>query len=154
MLSGDAVVVGGIVDLLGANTFCNVWAAGRGSGPAQFLIQTSDSTTSGSFTDPTSGLAQMPVNVTSGGVFTVNSGLAVSGWSSPAAPVNNAPMFCSGGIQWGAFQRPQRYARLVLLSGIAMTNLLPTGGFLSNKKVTGSGGGFTQSPLTPTVVNV
>ena len=149
--SGAAEVVGGIVDLLGANTYCNVWAAGVGSGFARYLIQTSETTTSGSFTDPTSGLAQMPVNIVSGGVFIVNSGLWSSGWSSPAPPVDNAPMFCSGGIQFGAFQRPHRYARLILVSGVAHTNLNTTAGFMSNKKVTGFGGGFTFSPLSGTV---
>jgi hypothetical protein len=152
VISGDSTVVGLVVDLLGANTFCNVWAAGNNSGPLPILIQTSDTTTSGDFTDPTSGLVQMPVNISSGGIFWVNSGLWSSGYSSPAPSVNNAPVFCSGGIQFGAFQRPQRYARLICTSGNASLTAVPfIAGFVSQRKVTGSGGGFSYSPLSGSV---
>lgn len=151
--SGSNLVVGEIVDLMQANTYCNIFCAGgAGSGAIQLQIQTSDSTTSGSFTDPTSGLSQMPVNVVSGGQVFVNSGLWVSGNYSVTAPVNNAPVFCSGGIQFAAFQRPQQYARLISVSGPFPTWF--TAGFVSNKKVTGSGGGYSWQPLAGGTVNV
>lgn len=145
--SGQAIAVGGICDLLGANTFTNVWVAGWGSGPIPIKIQTADDTNSGSFTDPTSGLAAFPVNVLSGGILWANSGLAVSGYSSPASPISGAPLFCSGGIALGAFQRPHRYARLIYDSGNATIAGVPVvAGFIGQKKVVGSGGGFTYSP--------
>jgi hypothetical protein len=150
--SGSDLTVGRVVDLLGANSYCNVFVAGHaGSGVVELRIQTSDAVTSGSFTDPTSGLAALPGWLASGGVFFANSGLHVSGYSSLTAPVNNAPLFCSGGVQFAAFQRPHRYARLILNSG-AFPNWL-TAGFISQKKTVGSGGGFTYSP-TSGVVNV
>lgn len=143
--SGINQVVGEIVDLLGANTYCNVFTTGgAGSGAIDMWIQTSDTTASGNFTDPTSGLAQFPVNISSGGRLITNSGLYVSGYSSPIAPINNAPVFCSGGTQFGAFQRPHRYARLINNSGVFPNYI--TAGFISEKKVTGSGGGFSYSP--------
>jgi hypothetical protein len=148
--SGANLVVGEIVDFLGANTYCNVFVAGAaGSGVIEVRLQTSDSTASGTFTDPTSGLAALPTYVASGGAIFVNSGLAVSGFSSMCAPVASAPVFCSGGIEFGAFQRPHRYARLILNSGVFPNAL--TAGFISNKKFVGSGAGFTFSPTSGTV---
>lgn len=150
--SGSNLVVGEIVDLLYANTYTNVFVNGQaGSGAIEVRIQTSDSVLSGTFTDPTSGLAQLPVNIRSGGILWANSGLWASGNYSLTAPVNNAPLFCSGGIMFGAFQRPHQYARLVLNSG-PFPNAL-TAGFIGNKKTTGSGGGYTLSP-TSGVINV
>jgi hypothetical protein len=149
--SGANLVIGEIVDFLSANTYDNVFVAGglAGSGVVEVRVQTSDATTSGSFTDPTSGLAALPTSFVSGGVFFANSGLWASGNESLTAPVNNAPLFCSGGIQFAAFQRPARYARLVLNSGFYPGPI--TAGFISNKKTTGSGGGFTYAPLTGSV---
>jgi hypothetical protein len=144
--SGSDFAVGQIVDLLGANTMCQLYVAGAlfGSGAIEVRVQTSDSVTSGTFTDPTSGLAALPTTLVSGGVFFANSGLWASGYSSLSAPVNNAPLFCSGGIQFAAFQRPHRYARLVYNSGVYLNPI--TAGFISNKKTTGSGAGFTYAP--------
>jgi hypothetical protein len=151
--SGGGSAVGEIVDLLNANTYTNVFATlGAGSGSVSLAIQTSDSTTSGTFTDPTSGLARIPQFLCSGGVFVVNSGLWVSGNRSLSAPVNNAPLACSGAVQFAAFLRPDlagRYARMVVLSGATLGAL--NTGFIGNKKTTGSGGGFTFSPQTGTV---
>lgn len=154
--SGGGSAVGEIVDLLHANSYTNIFAAGNAgaSGSTSYQIQTSDSTASGTFTDPTSGLARIPQFLCSGGVFVANSGLWVSGNQSLSAPVNNAPLFCSGGVQFAAFLRPDlagRYARIVVLSG-AYTAAV-TAGFISQKKTTGSGGGFSFSPQTG-VVNV
>lgn len=144
--SGSNFTVGQVCDLLGANTYCNVSVNGLlfGSGLIEVRVQTSDSTASGTFTDPTSGLAALPSFLASGGVMFANSGLFVSGYSSLSAPVNNAPLFCSGGVQYGAFQRPHRYARLLLNSG-AYPNPIQAG-FISNKKTIGSGAGFTYAP--------
>ena len=148
--SGSNLIVGEIVDLLHANTFCNVFCAGAaGSGLIELRVQTSDSVLSGTFTDPTSGLAQIPQGFASGGVVFCNSGLYASGNSSPYAPVNNAPLFCSGGQQFAAFQRPHRYARLITNSG-PFPNFFAAG-FISQKKTIGSGFGYTFSPSSGTV---
>lgn len=152
--SGSDTTIGQIVDLSDAHGYTNVWIAGGvagGSGPIQFQIQTADATTSGSFTDPTSGLPSdtFPVNVVSGGNVWANSGLWNSGNFSITAPVNSAPHFCSGGIHFAAFQRPHRYARLINISGVYPGAI--TAGFVAQKHVTGSGGGFAYSPGSGTV---
>ena len=152
--SGVNLVVGEIVDLLQADTYTNVWVAGGvggGSGAIEIRIQTADTTTSGDFTDPVSGLAQFPVNVLSGAVLWANSGLWASGNYSVTAPISGAPMFCSGGIFFGAFQRPARYARLLNNSGSYPGAI--TAGFVGAKRTTGSGGGFTPAPGSG-IVNV
>ena len=142
--------VGEIVDLLHADTNCNVFVAGGvTSGPIQVAIQTSEGLTSGSFTDPTSGLPQFPPGVVSGGLFYANSGLPASGNQSVSSPVDAAPIFCSGGMQFASFQRPHRYARLVA-SGLNVTAPV-VAGFISQKRTTGSGGGFTLAPGSGTV---
>ena len=148
--SGSNTLIGEIVDLLHADTYCNLFVAGGaggGSGAIQLQVQTSDATTSGSFTDPTSGLASMPGGsggIASGGNFYANSGLWSSGNYSYSSPCSGAPLFCSGGIQFAAFQRPGRYARLLNVSG-PYTGAI-TAGFISQKKVTGSGPGYSFSP--------
>ncbi|MCC6425107.1 MAG: hypothetical protein IT447_16660 [Phycisphaerales bacterium] len=134
----SGVIIGQPVDLLFANTFCNLLVVGgvSQSGSFQVAVQTSDSTASGSFTDPTSGMpsAAFPTSFLSGGISIVNSGASVSG-----SPFNS-------GINWAAgFQRPGRYARAVILSG-NLTNAPVWVGFVSQMKVTGSGAGFTWSP--------
>ena len=152
--SGSNLIVGEIVDLLHANTFCNVYCAGgANSGIIQLQIQTADATTSGTFTDPTSGMDvdDLPPGVVSGGQVYFNSGLFASGNFSMTAPINNAPAFCSGSIQFAAFQRPHRYARLLTVSG-GYTSYFAAG-FVTQKRVTGSGGGQSQSPGSG-VVNV
>jgi hypothetical protein len=143
-------LVGGIVDMLHANNFCNLFVVGGPtSGPVSVQVQTSDLTTSGSFVDPTSGLPVMPTSFQSGGILIVNSGLWASG--SPLGPgVNNAPLFCSGGAQIAGFLRVGRYVRARALSGNAFDAPL-TAGFLSQLKTTGSGAGFTFSPTSGTV---
>ena len=190
-LSG--AVVGTVCDLKDANTFTNVYVIGGAtSGIVGIQIQTSDVTsgqlssgglsaiaTSGSFTDPTSGLAQLPTWVSSGGILWVNSGLwslpqgggasgtmsvntfgfgtnPVFGAQTPAGgsfPVSgNFTVFGSGGgMAIGGFQRPNRYARLIILSG--SFSAFVAAGFIANLKSTGSGGGFTYSPGSG-VVNV
>lgn len=158
-VSGANDIIGGIVDLINASQYTNVFVAGLGSGPLPILIQTSDSVASGSFTDPTSGLptSVFPVGgrVVSGGIFWANSGLYQSGNSAPATVVNSAPVFCSGGVALAAFQRPHRYARLVCTSGNAsLTAVNFTAGFLGQKTKTGASGtqgGYSLSPTSGTV---
>ena len=151
--SGSDLLVGQIVDFQHADTNCNVWVAGAiaGSGVVEVRVQTSDATTSGSFTDPTSGLAALdrPGFFSSGGAFFANSGLHSSGNAFLSSVVNTAPLFCSGGIQFTHFQRPHRYARLIYVSGVYPNTI--TAGFLSQKLTTGSGGGFTLAPSSGTV---
>lgn len=127
----SGVIVGDPVNMLHANTFCNLFVTGGPSNSGQFrvAVQTSDSTASGSFTDPTSGLAAFPTSFLSGGILVVNSG-------------NNQQ---SGVSAFAGFQRPGQYARAIILSG-DQYNAPVFAGFVSQKKITGSGGGFTYSP--------
>lgn len=153
-ISGQSTVVGTIVDLLHCNTLTNLYIgqAGGLSGILPIHVQTSDGLTSGSFTDPTSGLETLPAGVASGGIFWCNSGLYGSGNYSPSSPLNSAPLLCSGGIQFAKFQRPHRYARLMCTSGTAAVAAAAiVGGFIGQKRVTGSGGGSTMSPSSGTV---
>lgn len=158
-LSGQSTAVGDIVDLLHANTLTQVWLTATAvSGPLPVLIQTSDATTSGTFTDPTSGLfttasvgsQQFTIGMASGGIFWANSGLYLSGISSPASKLDGGALLCSGGIVFAAFQRPHRYARLIVTSGNAtIGNAILAAGFLAQKKLTGSSGtagGYSYSP--------
>jgi len=132
--SASGAIIGGFVDLTNANTYCNIYFNGGQSfsGRARVAVQTSDATTSGSFTDPTSGLPRtaLPTTLQSGGVLWVNSG---------AGPL------LSGVFVAAAFQRPQRYARLVVLSGDFFAGAI-NGGFISQLRTTSSGGGSTQLP--------
>ncbi len=151
----SGVVVGQIIDLLHYDTFCNWFVAGGGnsgaaswSGVVGVAAQFSDSLSSGSFalSDPTSGQsAFLPSYVGSGTVLYGNSGLAASGGIPLGAPVDQAPPFCSGGIQFGAAIRTGRYGRLVLLSGASLVSPI-LAGFVTNLRTTGSGGGQSQSP--------
>ena len=159
-VSGSNVAVGAIVDLLNSDAYCNVFivAGGGISGVIPVTVQTSDSTASGSFTVPMSGLAQAPQSITGqgftlSGVFWANSGLYASGNQSPFnGLVDGAPAFCSGGIQFATFQRNTRYARLVTFSG--NEGSIYTAGFISQKLETGSGYGFSWSPQSGTGINV
>ncbi len=144
----SGVIVGRVVDLLHANAFCNVQVVGGpSSGVFRVQVQTSDTTTSGTFTDPTSGLAQMPTSFASGGVMFVNSGLWASGTfgRSMGGTVDQAPLFCSGGVAYAAFQRPHRYARALVMSGNQFDAPVSVA-FVTQLKSPGSGAGFTFSP--------
>lgn len=138
-LPASGAIVGNAVDMITAGTFTNLFvAAGLSqSGALRVAVQTSDSTTSGTFTDPTSGLAQLPTWFQSGGVIWINSG---------GAGLSSGNFYCAG------FLNPNRYARAIILSGDFYNG--PTSvGFINNYRVTGSGGGYTLSP-TSGVVNV
>jgi hypothetical protein len=143
-------IVGGIVDMLHANNYTNLFVVGGpSSGLVSIQVQVSDSTTSGSFVDPTSGLAAFPGAFQSGGILIVNSGLWASG-NPLGAPINNAPLFCSGGIEVEAFQRTARYVRARVLSGGSFDAPL-SASFIAQLKTTGSGAGFSYSPGSGTV---
>lgn len=141
-LSGT--LVGDYVDLANGNTNCNIWIAGVNkvaSGGPIIGVQTSPDTTSGNFTDPTSGFAvgDLPSWMTSGGLFRVGA----SGYPSSAANLQ------SGFIAFGHFQRPHRYARLNHLAGGTYVGPIQAG-FITNLRTTGSGAGFTYSPSSGT----
>lgn len=206
--ASGAATVGLPVDLKDTDSFCNVWVVATAcSGPFTIQVQTTDTTSgaifnysgnnqgglpvSGTFTDPTSGLASstplqtFPTWFNSGGLLIVNSGLypiigggapllSVSGFPLSGGPTQayqggfppgtfpfgltptiqsmggpnfqntgSFPMFASGGMAIAGFQRPNRYARLLLLSGSATTVMA---GFISQFDTTGVGGGFSWQP--------
>lgn len=146
-------IVGQVVDLVNAHMLTNlVVAGGPSSGIFRIVVQTSDAVTSGSFTDPTSGLAQMPTAFLSGGVLVVNSGLWASGTQGlpTGGVIDSAPLFCSGATQIAGFQRPQRYARAMVLSGGAFNQPI-TAAFVAQLHSPGSGFGFTYSPTSGTI---
>lgn len=158
--SGSLALVGEIVDLQNADTNCNLFVAGStgvggsASGAIEIRVQGSDATTSGSFVDVTSGLTQFPVPFISGGIFFANSGIAWgSGNTSLSTPVGSgAPLFCSGGVQFAGFQRTTRYVRAFLNSG-AFTGILQAG-FISQKRTTVSGPGYSWAPGSGANINV
>lgn len=202
-LSGAQGVIGQWVDLRNSDTYCNVYfSVGACSGPLQFQVQcapgpwdipltanafsgnifSGGAPMSGSFTDPTSGLAQLPTTFTSGGLVTVNSGLYtlpgsanVSGTNLTAGaatftlpfgtnPIQvgqggvgtlsgSYPVCGSGGIAFAAFQRPYQYARINLISGATIPPFVQAG-FFAQLMTTGSGAGFSQQPFPTTTVNV
>lgn len=127
----SGVIIGMPWDGLYGNTATQlaVTAGPSISGQFKVQVQCSDSLASGSFTDPTSGLAQMPGFFLSGGIVVVNSG----------------NVFASGGTFLTYFQRPQRYARAVIMSG-DQNNSPVNCNFYSQLKVSYSGIGASQSP--------
>ncbi len=148
----SGTIVGNIVDMLHSDTYCNLHVqAGGASGILRVAVQTSDSTTSGNFADPTSGMVpgQFPGAFQSGGILICNSGLWASGALPVGPEVDNAPLFCSGGMQAQGFVRNGRYVRAIVLSGSFPAPVAVA--FLSQMKTTGSGGGFTYSPGSGTV---
>ena len=147
---GSGATIGMNVDMNNANTFCNLLVAGRcinASGELRIAVQASDSTTSGSFTDPTSGLAQFPTPFVSGGILVINSGGLSSGSIDAQG---NLQCFQSGFVAAAGFQRPQRYVRANGLSGFFWAGDL-SASFISNLRTIGSGGGFVLSPSSGAV---
>lgn len=134
--NSSGVIVGNTVDMLHAHGFTNllVVTGPSPSGQLRVSVQTSDSTASGTFTDPTSGLVDFPTDFKSGGILWINSGGA---------------NFLSGSCIAAGFQRPHRYVRALSLSGG-----LFEGGFsasfveqLHNTAVSGFAG-FSYSPTS------
>ena len=133
LFPASGATIGNAVDLLHAHGFTNllVYGALSQSGRLRVAVQTSDTTTSGDFTDPTSGraAADLPFGMASGGIVWVNSGAGL----------------LSGFIQAVGFLRPHRYARANVLSG-DFWQAIGGAGFVCQKHVVGSGGGFTFAP--------
>lgn len=148
MLAGlSGQLVGVIADMLHANTHTNVYVAGRSytSGPLLVGVQTSPSTTSGDFTDPTSGLAgvQLPTWFSSGGWLRIGQSGTNPGTKNAGNGVSGQ-FLLSGFVEFAAFQRPHRYARLIFGSGFYDGRL--EAGFVGQFRTTGSGGGFSLAP--------
>lgn len=146
-LSG--IYVGQSVDLLNANSFTNVVVnaiPALASGNLLVYVQTADNDVSGQYTDPTSGLQTLPTVFSSGGVLWISSGATGGIFNSG---VVSGQAYQSGFMVAAGFQRPQRFARLMMGSGHFIGQL--QAGFISQLKVTGSGGGFTMLPSSGAV---
>ncbi len=163
-LSG--VLIGVRVDLMQADTFCNLMVAGQnynGSGGVQLQVQTSDSDTSGNYTDPTSGLPQFPTWFASGGILWLNSGGLLGGTlqgavqnAGTASGTPNSGYFIASGYNvFAGFQRVGRYARINLISGSLTSGYAYNGplvaSFVTQLRTTGSGGGFSYAPSSGSV---
>lgn len=140
----SGVIVGVGLDFTMANGYCNLWAAGGPSlsGVYRVAVQCAAANTSGSYTDPTSGLANFPSQFQSGGILIVNSGAGLSGST-----------FLSGGpFEFSAFLRPagQPWVRAVVLSGDQF-NAPVNAGFVEQGAFTGSGQGYTFLPGSGTI---
>lgn len=160
LLSGGALfpcsgaLVGAGIDMNNADTFCNLEIQGTApSGQLRIAVQCADTDTSGSYTDPTSGLPVMPGPFSSGGVLFINSGGAGGGtigqaFASGLSGFTQA--IASGFAVAAGFQRTGRFVRGVALSGdfFAGPGFVS---FISQLRTTGSGGGSTQSPGSGTV---
>ncbi len=149
--SFSGAIIGGSVDLINANGYCNLNVNGFTlSGQMRVQVQVADTDTSGSYGDPTSGLQTIQGPFQSGGIVFVNSGGQVGGiWG----PQISGQFSTSGFAAYAAFQRTQRYARAIILSGDSFNGLLGTVSFLSANKTTGSGAGFSYQPGSG-VINV
>lgn len=147
---GSGALIGNSVDLLNANTFCNLNVVGQNaglSGQLRVAVQTSDADTSGLYTDPTSGLAQLPTSFQSGGILILNSGGIFQGTFSSGT---SGQFIQSGFNVFAGFQRPQRFARANVISGDFYNGPLALS-FVSQLKTTGSGGGFSFAPQSGNV---
>ena len=138
---GSGAIVGTFIDMLHANSFTNLVVNTNfsNSGQVRILVQTSDTTASGNFTDPTSGLAAFPTDFVSGGLFVINSG---------GGPALSGDIFAAG------FQRPHRYVRALALSGFLFDGGFSAGfiGQLKNPAVSGFAGfSFLPSSGSPSV---
>lgn len=147
----SGAVIGLSCDMIHSDTYCNLVVVGASSsGQLRVQVQCSDTDTSGTYTDPTSGLASFPGAFTSGGLLFINSGGAGNGL---LGPFTSGQAIASGFGQAQAFQRTGRFTRANLLSGDFGAGV--SVGFISQYKTTGSGGGFTWSPQSgPATVNV
>jgi hypothetical protein len=149
----SGIMIGQTVDMINADTYCNVLVLGTmvTSGPLLLAVQDSDSTTSGNFTDPTSGLPQFPQFVSSGGqVYIGQSGTGANYGTLGAFVSGQSPL--SGFAVAFAFQRKQRYVRVNMQSGFYAGPLQVA--VLGNLKYTGSGGGYNWYPGSGTAITV
>ncbi len=155
-LSG--VQVGSIVDMIHANSFTNLVVTGVDgliSGPLQVAVQTSDTTVSGDFTDPTSGMVAaapdatnpFPTAFRSGGMIWLNSGGGAGASGGLFGLFASGQAIASGFAVAAGFLRPHRYARALFISGSAAAPANQYVGilnvsFFAQQKTTGSGGGY------------
>lgn len=155
-------VVGQSCNLQHADSYCNLLVQGQllnGSGQLRIAVQCSDTDTSGSYVDPTSGFSVFPGPWQSGGILWLNSGAllgttfnaiqtgATSGVPASGYAVQSGFTVAAGFIRNGIF------ARAVALSGDFYVGPLSVS-FISQSRETSSGGGFTMSPLANSIVNV
>jgi len=134
-LPSSGVNVGRAVDLLQANTLCNV-ATTYGNAASGFIgiqVQESDTNVSGNF---------VPVLVFSGTWSWLSGGRFVL-QSSGIGQSGTGPV--SGGTLFNAFERRFRYVRAITESG-GLWDAPVNVGFISQSKIDGSGGGFSFSP--------
>lgn len=149
----SGALVGDGCDMLNANNYCNLNVVGTlivGSGDLRIAVQTAPADVSGQYTDPTSGLAAFPGAFLSGGILILNSGITGVSGCGFFGPFVSGQALNSGFCVFQAFQRPQQYARAIVLSGGQFTGPLQVS-FVSQLKTAGSGGGFTFSPTSGTV---
>lgn len=143
--SSSGVIVGNSVNMSQSSVYCNLSVMATpftSSGQLRIAVQCADQDVSGNYTDPTSGLAQLPASFSSGGVLILNSGGLGSGTFNNGTSGQN---FASGFYLFAAFQRPTTFARALLLSGGFYNGTLAVG-FVAQSFTTGSGGGSTNSP--------
>ena len=153
VFAASGAIVGDVCDMLNANTYCNLFVAGTAnftSGLLRVAVQSSPNTTSGNFTDPTSGLQALPSNFSSGGILWINSGSTGGG---VLYAFQSGQAVLSGFMTGAAFQRPNRYVRAIVLSGDFYAGPL-VAGFISQLKTTTSGTGFSWSPQSGTSISV
>ena len=153
----SGTVVSQSIDMLHANTYTNVVITGQStSGQLRVQVQTSDQDVSGQYTDPTSGLAQLPGVFQSGGIIWINSGGTGNGLFGP---FTSGQAIASGFCVATALQRPSatpganigggRYIRALVLSEATAQYAGPlTINFLGQFRTTGSGGGASWQPQT------
>lgn len=150
--SGQGALIGLGVNMMHSDTFCNLCVTGMPyftSGQLRVVVQCANSDTSGNYTDPTSGLSQMPTSFSSGGVLIINSGGVGSGVLNTGASGQN---FASGWQVFAGFQRTGVFVRAIVLSGTSdfFAGELDVG-FVSQQRTTGSGGGFSYQPGSGTI---
>lgn len=153
LFPGSGANIGNIVDLLNCDTYTNLVIGTISqftSGQLRIAVQTSDLTTSGTFTDPMSGFTTFPSVFASGGIVFLNSGGGANGGTF--GPGVSGQFVQSGVFAVAGFQRPHRYVRSIAISG-DLGRWDSTVGFLGQQHTTGSGGGVTFQP-TSGVVNV
>jgi hypothetical protein len=134
----SGTVIGLPIDLGDANTFTNVWVvANVASGPITLQVQCSDSPSgfipwgggvppSGTFTDPTSGAAQLPTNFNSGGLLIINSGTyAIPGGGAPFSGQPGVP----GGYVAGYAPASYPFGATPVINGMGGTAFLFSGLF-------------------------
>ena len=142
----SGALIGNGVNMINANTVTNLFVCGAAtSGQLRVAVQCAAADVSGQYTDPTSGLAQLPGAFSSGGILIINSGGLGGG---TLGPTTSGQVISGGFMVSSIFQRTGQFARAILLSGdFGVCSLV---GFISNLKVTGSGGGTSQLPQSGT----